>query len=99
MNPLDLRGPEFLLFYLFLIALTPIALMILRRAAEAGDAPKMELADPYLIAYLRGGENETLRVAIVSLIDRGLLVANGTTITRANQAAANAVRRPIEKLL
>ncbi len=29
--------------------------------------------DPYQIAYLRGGENETTRVAVASLVQRGLL--------------------------
>ena len=99
MNPLDLHGPEFLLFYLFLIAVTVIALIILRRASEGGDAPKMNLADPYLIAYLRGGKNEALRVAVVSLVDRGLLVAQGHTLTRAEHATTEAVRHPIEKCL
>lgn len=99
MNPLDLRGPEFLLFYLVLIAITVAALIILRRAAESGDIPKADLADPYLIAYLRGGSNEALRVALVSLVDRGLLTVDGTLIGRAKHATPDTVRRSIEKRL
>jgi len=98
-NPFDLPGPEFLVFYLILATAVIVALVFLRRAAEAESAPKIDLSDPYLIAHLRGGENELLRVAIVSLIDRGLLIVNGTQIKRANHAAPDSVRRAVEKAL
>jgi uncharacterized protein (TIGR04222 family) len=99
MNPFDLPGPEFLLFYLGLSALAIIALVLSRRRAESVAGPRLDLSDPYLIAYLRGGETETLRVATVSLIDRGLLVATGTQIKTADNASPEAVRKPIEKEL
>jgi uncharacterized protein (TIGR04222 family) len=96
MNPFDLPGPEFLFFYLGLSVLVIIALVLTRRAAESSATPRLDLSDPYLIAYLRGGEPETLRVAVVSLIDRGLLVATGTQLKRAEHASLGSVRRPIE---
>lgn len=99
MNPFDLRGPEFLLFYLILSAAVIAALVLLRRASESAGAPRIDLADPYLIAYLRGGENEALRVALVSLIDRGLLIVNGTQIKRADNAVPGSVRQAVEKAL
>ena len=99
MNPFDLRGPEFLLFFLGLSAFAIVALLVTRKFAESSAAPKLDLSDPYLIAYLRGAEPETLRVAAVSLIDRGLLVANGTQLKTAENASADAVRRPVEKEL
>lgn len=99
MNPLDLPGPQFLLFFIGLSALAIIALIVARKVAESSAAPKLDLSDPYLIAYLRGGEPETLRVAAVSLIDRGLLVATGTQLKAAEKASENAVRHPIEKEL
>src|SRR6185295_16874913 len=68
-NPFDLPGPEFLLFYIILAVAVITALALLRRAAESDSAPQVDLGDPYLIAYLRGGENEAPRVALVSLID------------------------------
>ena len=99
MNPFDLRGPEFLLFYLFL-AIVVIGLLVLTRYfSEAGDAPKIDLSDPYLIAYLRGGEHGVMWVAMVALIDRGLLVADGTQIERAKNITPDSVRWPIEKVL
>lgn len=99
MNPFDLAGPEFLFFFIGLSALTIVALVVTRKIAERSAAPKLDLSDPYLIAYLRGSEPETLRVAAVSLIDRGLLVATGTQLQAAEKASPDAVRRPIEKEL
>jgi len=99
MNPFDLPGPEFLLFFIGLSALALIALVVTRKVAESSAAPKLDLSDPYLIACLRGAEPETLRVAAVSLIDRGLLVATGTQLQASEKASAEAVRRPIEKEL
>jgi len=99
MNPFDLPGPEFLFFYIGFSALAIIALVLTRKAAESSAAPKLDLSDPYLIAYLRGSDPETLRVAAVSLIDRGLLVATGTQLKTADNASPEAVRKPIEKEL
>ena len=99
MNPFDLPGPEFLFFYIGFSALAIIALVLTRKAAESSAAPKLDLSDPYLIAYLRGSDPETLRVAAVSLIDRGLLVATGTQLKTADNASPDAVRKPIEKEL
>jgi uncharacterized protein (TIGR04222 family) len=99
MNPFDLTGPQFLVFYLGLSALVIIALVLTRKYTESFRAPKLDLSDPYLIAYLRGSAPEALRVAAVSLIDRGLLVATGTQLKTAEKASPDAVRRPIEKEL
>jgi uncharacterized protein (TIGR04222 family) len=99
MNPFDLTGPQFLVFYIGLSALVIIALVLTRKYTESFRAPKLDLSDPYLIAYLRGSAPEALRVAAVSLIDRGLVVATGTQLKTAEKASPDAVRRPIEKEL
>jgi uncharacterized protein (TIGR04222 family) len=99
MNPFDLPGPEFLLFFIGLSAFALVALIVTRKIAERSAAPKLDLSDPYLIAYLRGAEPETLRVAAVSLLDRGLLVATGTQLQAAEKAFPESVRKPIEKEL
>lgn len=96
MNPFDLRGPEFLAFYFCFSLVVIFAIVILRRVAESGEAPKMDMGDPYLIAYLRGGANEVLRVAVVSLVDRGMLIASGQSLRRADHVAGDAVKHPIE---
>ena len=77
-NPVaDLYGPYFLLFYTIAIAVVAVACYQSIRACDGsqevdgpGVSPKL---DPYEIAYLRGGENEVTRVAVASLIQRGLL--------------------------
>ena len=73
----DLYGPYFLLFY----AGTIVTLLVACFRSVRGVDRTIELelpritskVDPYEIAYLRGGENEVARVAIASLIQRGLL--------------------------
>ena len=96
MNPFALAGPQFLLFYLAFTAATAFVLARVRRSAEAGEPGRVSLTDPYAIAYLRGGPNEALRVASVSLADRGLLVASGTTLEAKKDAHS---RNPLEAAL
>jgi len=80
MNPLDLPGPQFLLFYVCLTAAVLIALWALLGQAEKGEIPRISFNDPYRIAYLRGGKNEAARVAVISLVDRGLLEVDGSQL-------------------
>ncbi len=74
MNPFLLRGPQFLLFF---ICFTAAVLFVLWRVRRWIDAARpgghLTMTDPYLIAYLRGGRNEAIRVAVLGLIERGLL--------------------------
>jgi hypothetical protein len=65
MNPFDLPGPQFLVFYGVLATLTILAAALATRQAENGVPPRVNLSDPYGIAYLRGGKNEALRLATV----------------------------------
>ena len=73
----DLYGPYFLLFYATSIVVLIVARYRSIRAVDrTRDLEPMEIPaklDPYEIAYLRGGENEVIRVAIASMIQRGLL--------------------------
>jgi uncharacterized protein (TIGR04222 family) len=98
-NPFDLPGPAFLVFYAFLGVLIIGLLWLVRRASEPADAPRIDYSDPYLLAYLRGGQSEVIRVVTVSLIDRGLLQSNDDQLVTVNQNVANIVHRPIEKAL
>ena len=97
MNPFDLRGPEFLLFYFCFSLAVIISIVVFRRRAESGDAPRIDLSDPYLIAYLRGGREEAWRVSVISLVDRGMLVMDGRLVRRADNVAYDMVGRPIER--
>lgn len=96
MNPFDLRGPEFLLLYFCFCLVVIIAIVVLRRRAESGDAPRIDLSDPYLIAYLRGGEDEALRVAVISLVGRGMLFTDGHLIHRVDNVTSGMAKHPIE---
>jgi uncharacterized protein (TIGR04222 family) len=98
-SPFDLHGPEFLVFYLILGACVLFALWWTRRTGESDEPPAINLSDPYLIAYLRGGKKETLRVATVSLIDRGFLQVSGSMVAAARDRSASVLRAPLEQRL
>jgi uncharacterized protein (TIGR04222 family) len=104
MNPFDYYGPQFLLFYLLLAATVMVAIKIVRARRELALGETQTLArlqDPYLIACLRGGEGEVIRVAMVSLIDRGLLAValDGTAVTTTAAGKNVAVRKAVEREL
>jgi uncharacterized protein (TIGR04222 family) len=100
LNPFNLPGPAFLLFYLVLAA---IVFFVLRQAirwrefARAADAADLKLTDPFLIAYLRGGAAETITTAFVSLMDRGLLAADDEDRLSAKDRPDLFSMRPIER--
>src|SRR5690349_12416424 len=74
MNPFDWNGPEFIGFYLVLGAVSYwfLRFYVSYRERQA-PIPKLKMSDPFQIAFLRGGENEAIRIASLSLIDRRLL--------------------------
>jgi len=97
-NPLDLRGPEFLIFYVVMGIAALAWLEYSRRRNETGDVPrKVELSDPYMIAYLRGGTNEAARVASVALIDRGLLKVGDDDETLRSKRRVHGLEPAIEQ--
>lgn len=97
--PFNLPGPEFLGFYAcFALAVLGLLFALLRRGEPEGRREQV-MDDPFLIAYLRGGKNEAMRVATVSLVDRGLLEIVDENNLRATGAGAGLARRPIEKAL
>jgi uncharacterized protein (TIGR04222 family) len=98
-NPLDLAGPEFLLFYTLFALVTLGLLYVARAAGESGPAPRIDTGDAYLIAYLRGGRHAALRVATIALIDRGLLVADVVTRTVVAPGQRTGPQHPIEQAL
>ena len=96
-NPFDLRGPEFLIFYItFAIAVNLLLRRILRSMEQQGIPGRWSSDDPYKIAYLRSGASEAITVAIFSLVDRGLLKSVDTRIV-AEPKAQGMVKRPIEQ--
>ena len=104
LNPFDLRGPEFLIFYGTVVAGAVFATWW-RRKNEGGPEGNevsiaMELAeDPYQLAFLRGGRFEVLHVALVSLLERGLLVGTGDCVRTEGRDAVKSARRPLDKAI
>lgn len=102
MNPFAWTGPQFLLFYVLLAAAIVAALVLQHRRSgrDAKPAKVNELTtDPYRIAYLRGGANETARVAIFNLVDRRILRFDEKKVRTIKNDAAAALRRPLDRAL
>jgi uncharacterized protein (TIGR04222 family) len=81
MNPFDLRGPQFLVFYWALVGFCVVALLLVRLQSHVGGEPTRVMSDPYLLAYLRAGRAELVRVALLSLIQNGELVPEGSVLS------------------
>ncbi|MGE3651395.1 MAG: TIGR04222 domain-containing membrane protein, partial [Reyranellaceae bacterium] len=65
-------------YFLILVLLAVAGFFVAQRlmgvgAAPAPNAPPFDYRDPYLIAALRGGPRAVIELAIVALLDRGLL--------------------------
>ena len=82
MNPFELPGPQFLAFYAMLGAGAVLAVYVLKRRAEGGEPIRLPSTDPYLIAYLRGGPTEAVRLGVTVLVDRLLLELEGDRVVR-----------------
>jgi uncharacterized protein (TIGR04222 family) len=100
MNPFGLGGPEFLVFYAGVTTLMIVVSRVLLRGRERVEGSGGgAVRDPYLMAVLRGGRMELLRVAVVALADRELLaVREGqaeATDAGLKTAPANEVEREL----
>src|SRR5262249_41231747 len=108
MNPLNLNGPDFLLFYGITLAAAIFAVVFVRQVLGRGNvAPtgaRGHDLDPFEVAYLAGGPARTVQAALVALANRKAVVAGpgnqlsagqgdpGTTSV-AETAVLRAVRR------
>jgi uncharacterized protein (TIGR04222 family) len=99
-NPFYLRGPEFLVFYVCLGLLVILSVMVWRRRPERPARVPAPLTDYLKIAYLRGGADEALRVAILALVDRELLaVVNDDRIQTSTPTVPAGLQRTEQRLL
>jgi len=88
MNPFELPGPQFLAFYAMLGAGVLFAVYLLKQRAEGGEPIRLPSTDPYLIAYLRGGAVETVRLGVAVLVDRMLLeLEDGERVVRRDRVS------------
>lgn len=80
MNPFALPGPLFLAFYAALGLCLWAGVFFLRRILEPSELSARRLTDPYEIAVLRDGAHAALRIAVVRLMDAGLLRRSGENL-------------------
>ncbi len=102
MFPFNLPGPSFLAAYAGISAVVLFGFWFYARSgAEAGGAARLGdlTADPYKIGFLRGAEEEAVRLAIVNLVDRGILGCAGTMLAVSDKANADLLRRPLDRAI
>lgn len=82
---INMPGPQFLVLYLIVSFVVILGCWIWAERTDPTSGlplpPVPKKPDPYEIAYLRGGENELTRLAILALIDRGYLKMDDATVT------------------
>ena len=96
-NPLDLPGPQFLVLYA-LVGIAALYLMWMAQSGgESGTPPRIDMSDPYRLAFLRGGAPEAIRVATLTLVDRGLLtIEDDAVVARPRMQAPTS---PLERAI
>lgn len=87
MNPFDLSGPSFLVFYWTLSVVSLLVVHWFRVLSDVTGAPSRMTADPCMLAYLRDGYPEVVRVALLGLMQDGVVVANGRVLSLAPEEA------------
>jgi uncharacterized protein (TIGR04222 family) len=101
MFPFTLGGPQFLGFYALFAAVVLAAYFYYRSSlGETSATPRLtELtSDPYRIVFLRADRGEAVRVAVVNLVDRGLLEWSGATVV-AKGGGTDFVRRSLDRAI
>lgn len=85
MNPLDLRGPEFLGFFALALAVAAVVSAIARRFRFPRHAPPEEELEEelrelhaYDLAYLAGGPKRASEAALAALVQQGALAIEGS---------------------
>jgi uncharacterized protein (TIGR04222 family) len=100
MFPFNLPGPQFLVFYLaFALVVLVASAILMRRGGIELDSYGDLTSDPYLIAYLRGGPTEMVKVAVFNLIDRDILEYDGAYLSKGTGFDPNGMRRPFDRVL
>ncbi len=106
MNPLEMHGPEFLMFFAIAIAAASVLAVVYKSASSRiqdvrnnGSLPEL---NPWQLAYLRNGSQAVAQTAIVDLAAKKLIsgdpltgrfVANNKTETLQLESIPNAIYR------
>lgn len=107
MNPLDLKGPDFLAFYIP-YAVVVLAIALLARSiykGSAGDEPALARwrpgiypreGDAYAIALMRGGPREVAITVLGRLFSSNLIEVSDRVLRRATPPGSGPSLEPIE---
>lgn len=79
MNPLNLNGPEFLVFYSICIVIASVLAIVARivlSSRETHERTEVPKLDPWQLAYLRGGSHAVAQTAVIDLAAKKLAVGD-----------------------
>jgi len=94
-NPLDLRGPQFLGFYVVFAVVVLVVARFARRLLETAGAPP-RVSDPHALAMIRAGREEAVRTALLALSERGAVTIYSVTVeTQANARGAGGLETAV----
>ena len=101
MNPLELRGPEFLFLYVVLAVAAIPAGYLLRRLAEGFGVSNAMISSPLSardVAYLRGGVTAVAEATLAQLLRRGTITQDdtGEGLVLASPAGGRVSTTPLE---
>ena len=98
-NPFYWTGPWFLAAYMVfgLLVYYGVRELLIRRELRNPHAQLSLADDPYLVAFLRGGALEAVKVAAIVLVDRGLLRADGPLLETSSADSLRYATRDIER--
>jgi uncharacterized protein (TIGR04222 family) len=95
-----------LLVVSFLVALSLVGLFWLAQylddcgiGADTASLRTFVASDPCLVACLRGGSGNAIRVAVISLLERGLLVTCNHELRAVQREAARQASSPLDKAI
>ena len=100
MNPLDLRGPEFLQLYGILLAIAFVAAAFLRRSLRLPEGePQHGIRglDVYEVALLAGDDKTVVYAVLAGLVHRGLLRADTVKRMILPEGATSVKLHPLEE--
>jgi len=97
-NPFDLTGPYFLVFFALVLCLGAGLLTLFWSFQGNGKSLVGPLVDPYAIAYLRGGPKEAVKIAVASLAHRRW-VSTGVRQITTEEGKLDLARNNLEKAI
>ena len=96
---LTMPGPQFLILFVAICVAVYVCVTVVIGMGETGARGERRIRDPYLIAYLRGATDESIRVATLALVLRGLLQVKTSEFRTADPSEIDRAAVPIEKAL